>query len=84
MAVSSEFTTFLERSWMRILTCLGTASQPNRLPGGNAIAVYFAAFQTDVLEICTRFRLDRHELTFSDYGNVVRLWLTSLHAISTE
>ncbi len=65
------------RDWLSNVT----HSKPQ--PGGNAIAAHFAAFQIDVLEICTRFKLLRHELTFRDYGNVVRVWLTSLHSIST-
>jgi hypothetical protein len=67
----------------KIRDWLSTVTHSKQQPGGNAIAWHFAALQTDVLTICAKLNLEHHELTFGDYGKVVRLWLTSLHSIST-
>ena len=67
----------------KIRDWLSTVTDTKQQPGGAAIARQFLAFQTDISAICDRLKLERSDLTFVDYGNVVRAWLTSLHTISS-
>jgi hypothetical protein len=54
---------------------LNTVASTHPLPRGSAIATRFALFQTDIPAICATFHLVPNELTFVDYGHVVRIWL---------
>jgi hypothetical protein len=67
----------------KIRDWLSSVTDTKQQPGGAAIARQFVAFQSDIVIICERLKLERPDLTFGDYGNVVRAWLTSLHSISS-
>jgi hypothetical protein len=54
---------------------LNTVASTQPLPSGSAIATRFALFQSDIPAICATLRLVSNELTFVDYGHVVRIWL---------
>ena len=55
---------------------LCAVGSPRQQPGGQAIALNFAAFRADVPAICEKLRLVVTQLTFVDYRNVVNAWLT--------
>jgi len=52
-----------------------TVASTQPLPSGSAIARRFALFQSDIPDICATLHLVPSELTFVDYGQVVRFWL---------
>lgn len=54
---------------------LNTVASTHSLPSGSAIATRFALFQSDIPAICATLHLVPNELTFVDYGHVVRIWL---------
>jgi hypothetical protein len=54
---------------------LNTVASTQPLPSGSAIATRFALFQSDIPAICATLHLVPNELTFVDYGHVVRIWL---------
>jgi hypothetical protein len=60
------------RDWIQ--TAESTAGA---LPSGGAIAARFETFQDELPAICAKLNLIPSELTFADYGEVVRVWLTS-------
>ena len=57
------------RNWLR------TGSARSNIPGGSTINQRFRLFQRDLPRICTRFQLERSELTFNDYAHTVSCWL---------
>jgi len=59
----------------RVRDWLNTAASTQSLPSGSAIATRFAVFQSDIPAICATLHLVPNELTFVDYGHVVRIWL---------
>jgi hypothetical protein len=61
---------------------LNTVARARPLPAGSAIASHFAVFQLDAPAICANLHLVPNELTFVDYGRVVRDWLASTQPIS--
>lgn len=52
--------------------------QAPRLPGGAEIAARFAAFQSDLPQICAAMRRTVGELTFTDYCEAVSEWLIDM------
>jgi hypothetical protein len=61
---------------------LNTVASTRPLPSGSAIATRFAVFQTDIPAICATLHLVPSELTFVDYGHVIRIWLEQQAAAS--
>ena len=55
---------------------LSTASGGEPLPGGAAIARRFSAFEDDLPFICAKLNLQIGEVTFGNYVNMIRSWLT--------
>ncbi len=60
----------LVRDW------LNTAAGDDPLPDGAAITRRFGAFEGDLPTICAKLHVEPHELTFGNYANLVRTWLT--------
>jgi len=60
----------------KIRAWLSTASGRKSIPGGRAIARRYHEFEADLPGICVELEIDRDELTYNDYTNIVFEWLT--------
>jgi hypothetical protein len=65
---------------VKVRDWLDTAAGTPHLPAGRVIASSFEIFQKDAPAICAQLKLIPSELTFGDYGRVVRDWLASVQA----
>jgi hypothetical protein len=45
------------------------------LPGGGEVTRRYRVFRRALPALCRRLRLDRENLTFTDYANLISFWL---------
>jgi hypothetical protein len=59
-----------------VRNCVRSTSPTVSVPGGETIAARYEVFRQELPSLCRGLQLSPAELTFVDYANIVKLWLS--------